>query len=118
MNSEIVARQFARMGARFRIVRPGELAIRRRRTDYSLDIVHDRRGQVFELQLSAEREAHLELNVLQCARHDRHLLLLVKSPEAKDRFLDRQELREALKGVGDIERLTGKASLGGMKTST
>jgi len=94
MNSEIIARQFARMGARFRIVRPGELAMRRRRTDYALDIVHDRRGQVFELQLSAEREAQLEMNVLQCARHERHLLLLVKSPEAKDRFLCGHDERE------------------------
>ena len=94
MNSEIIARQFARMGARFRIVRPGELPMRRRRTDYALDIVHDRRGQVFELQLSAEREPQLEMNVLQCARHERHLLLLVKSQEAKDRFLCGHDERE------------------------
>ncbi len=32
--------------------------------------------------------------------------------ELKERFLLRQELREALHGMGDIERLTGKASLG------
>ena len=32
----------------------------------------------------------------------------------KERFLDRQELREALKGFGDVERLTGKAALGSM----
>ncbi len=32
--------------------------------------------------------------------------------ELKDRFLLRQELIEALHGMGDIERLTGKASLG------
>ena len=34
--------------------------------------------------------------------------------EMKDRFLDRQELREALKGLADIERLTGKAALGSL----
>src|SRR3982750_3601811 len=27
------------------------------------------------------------MNVLQCERHDRHLLLLVKTPTANDRFL-------------------------------
>jgi len=94
MNTEIIARQFARMGARFRIVRPDELPRRRRRTDYARDIVHDRRGQVFELQLSAERETQLDMNVLQCARHERHLLLLVKSPEAKHRFLCGHDERE------------------------
>jgi hypothetical protein len=39
------------------------------------------------MQLSAEREAQLEVNVLQCERGDRHLLPLVKTPQAKDRFL-------------------------------
>ena len=32
--------------------------------------------------------------------------------ELKERFLLRQEIRDALHGIGDIERLTGKASLG------
>ncbi len=34
--------------------------------------------------------------------------------ELAERFLDRQELREALKGLGDVERLTSKAALGTM----
>ncbi len=34
--------------------------------------------------------------------------------ELKERFLDRQELREAQKGLGDIERLTAKSALGAM----
>ena len=82
------------MGARFRVVRPEDLPRRRRRADYALDIVADKRGQLFEMQLSAEREAQLEINVLQCERHDRHLLLLVKTPEAKDRFLCGHDERE------------------------
>ena len=94
MNSETIANQFARMGARFRVVRPDDLPWRRRRADYALDIVSDKQGQLFEMQLSAEREAQLEINVLQCARHDRHLLLLVKTPEAKDRFLCGHDERE------------------------
>ena len=94
MNTETIANQFARMGARFRVVRPGDLPRRRRRADYALDIVTDGRGQFFEMQLSAEREAQLEINVLQCEQHDRHLLLLVKTPEAKDRFLCGHDERE------------------------
>lgn len=82
------------MGARFRVVRPDEVPRWRQRTDYALDIVSDQRGQIFELQLSAHREAQLEMNVLQCERHDRHLLLLVRTPEAKDRFLCGHDERE------------------------
>lgn len=82
------------MGARFRIVRPDNLPWRRRRADYALDIIADRDGQYFEMQLSAEREAVLDTLVLQCEPHDRHLLLLVKTPEAKDRFLCGHDERE------------------------
>ena len=94
MNSKTIAKQFARMGARFRVVRPEDLPRRRRRTDYALDIVSDKWGQLFEMQLSAEREAQFEMNVLQCERHDRHLLLLVKTPTANDRFLCGHDERE------------------------
>jgi hypothetical protein len=66
----------------------------RRRSDYALDIVSDKWGQLFEMQLSAEREAQFEMNVLQCERHDRHLLLLVKTPTANDRFLCGHDERE------------------------
>jgi hypothetical protein len=44
MNSETIANQFARMGARFRVVRPKNLPWRRRRADYALDIVTDKQG--------------------------------------------------------------------------
>lgn len=94
MNSKTIANQFARMGARFRVVRPDDLPRRRQRTDYALDIVTDKQGQLFEMQLSVERESQLEITVLQCAHHDRHLLLLVKTPEAKDRFLCGHDERE------------------------
>ena len=94
MNSETITNQFARMGARFRIVRPDDLPWRRRRADYALDIVAGKDGQYFEMQLSAEREAVLDTLVLQCEPHDRHLLLLVKTPEAKDRFLCGHDERE------------------------
>ena len=94
MNTKTISDQFARMGARFRVVRPEDLPRQRRRTDYALDISTDRHGQLFELQLSVEREAQLEFQVLQCERRDRHLLLLVKTPNAKDRFLCGHDERE------------------------
>ncbi len=94
MNTNSIANQFARMGARFRLVRPDQLPTRRRRTDYALDITSDADGQIFELQLSAEREEQLDVSVLQCEHRDRHLLLLVKTPEAKDRFLCGHDERE------------------------
>ena len=94
MNSKTIAKQFAHMGARFRIVRPEDVSWSRRRADYALDLVSDKWGQVFEMQLSAEREAQLGIDVLQCDRHDRHLLLLVKTPAANDRFLCGHDERE------------------------
>jgi hypothetical protein len=94
MNSETIANQFARMGARFRVVRPEEVSMRRRRADYALDITNDKDGQLFEMQLSKAREAQLDTLVLQCEPHERHLLLLVKTPEAKDRFLCGHDERE------------------------
>jgi hypothetical protein len=94
MNSKTIANQFAHMGARFRIVRPENVSMRRRRTDYALDIVSDKWGQLFQMQLSSVREAELDINVLQCDRHDRHLLLLVKTPTANDRFLCGHDERE------------------------
>lgn len=94
MNSKTIAKQFAHMGARFRIVRPEDVTRRMRISDYALDIVSDKWGQLFEMQLSAEREAQFAIDVLQCDRHDRHLLLLVKTPTANDRFLCGHDERE------------------------
>ncbi len=94
MNTKTIANHFARMGARFRIVRPENLPGRRRRSDYALDVVSDKRGQLFELQISAQREAQCEIGMLQCDREDRHLLLLVKTPMANDRFLCGHDERE------------------------
>jgi hypothetical protein len=94
MNSKTIAKQFAHMGARFRIVRPENLPMRRRRTDYGIDVITDKYGQLFEMQLSSVRETELNIDVLQCDRHDRHLLLLVKTPAANDRFLCGHDERE------------------------
>jgi len=94
MSSKTIAKQFVHMGARFRIVRPENLPRRLRRADYAIDVVTDKQGQLFEMQLSSVREEQLDIDVLQCDRHDRHLLLLVKTPEANDRFLCGHDERE------------------------
>lgn len=94
MNSKTIAKQFAQMGARFRVVRPGDGSRRFSRSDYALDIVSDKWGQLFELQLSAEREAEFGIDVLQSDRHDRHLLMLVKTPSGNDRYLCGHDERE------------------------
>lgn len=94
MNTKTIAKQFVHMGARFRIVRPENLPRRRRRADYAIDVVKDKHGQLFEMQLSSVREEQLAIGVLQCDRYDRHLLLLVKTPEANDRFLCGHDERE------------------------
>ncbi|MEI9893929.1 MAG: hypothetical protein WDN28_08490 [Chthoniobacter sp.] len=82
------------MGARFRVVRPENLPRSRRRADYALDLASDKRGQRFDLQVTTQREAELDLIVLQCDRIDQHLLLLVKTPTANDRFLCGYDERE------------------------
>jgi hypothetical protein len=93
MNTKTIAKQFAHMGARFRVVRPEDVSRRFRRSDYSLDIVSDKWGQLFQLQLGV-LEAQFVIDVLQCNRHDRHLLLLVKTPSGNDRFLCGHDERE------------------------
>ncbi len=94
MNSEIIAKNFMRMGARFTVARPESRRWFRSFKDYALDIGADRHGQYFQLVLSEQSETQLEVQVLQCDRQDRHLLLLVKTPEVKDRFLCGHDERE------------------------
>ena len=91
MNTQTIENQFARMGARFQVVhqetpRPG--------ADYALDIRTDRRGQYFELRLPGSVEPSLDVAVLQVQPQDRHLVLLVKKPQTKDRFLCGHDERE------------------------
>ncbi len=79
MNSESIARQFARMGARFRPVLPPIDPYRRWTIDYTLDLGRDKHGQVFQLCANLDRLVELDVQVLQCGKAERHLLLLVKT---------------------------------------
>lgn len=91
MNSEPIANQFARMGARFQVVRQENS---RKGADYALDIRKDSEGQYFELRVPTSVEASLDVSVLQTTPADRHLVLLVKKPQVKDRFLCGHDERE------------------------
>ena len=95
MNEEIIANQFACMGARFKFVHP-EPGRRRMApaSDYSVDIRRDNRGEYFELSVSKLTAGMIDIAVLQVQPHERHLLLLVKKPTSKDRFLCGHDERE------------------------
>jgi hypothetical protein len=95
MNTESIAKHFARMGARFRPVEPDQRWFRFGRTiDYTLDLARDKHGQIFELCAPSDRLAGLDVQILQCGKAERHLLLLVKTGETKDRFLCGHDERE------------------------
>ena len=90
MNTNTIKNQFARMGARFEVVHQENA---RRGADYALDLSVDRRGQYFELRVPIIVAPALELTVQVQPRH-RHLVLLVKKPQTKDRFLCGHDERE------------------------
>jgi hypothetical protein len=95
MNSESIANHFARMGARFRTVEPDPLRFRLGwQLEYTMDLTRDKRGQIFELCAWPTQLADLDVQVLQCGKAERHLLLLVKTGETKDRFLCGHDERE------------------------
>lgn len=93
MKEKLIANQFARMGARFKLVCQEEER-RPAQVDYAMDIRRDKHGEYFELRVPRSMEPALEVCVMQAVPHDRHLLLLVKKPKAKDRFLCGHDERE------------------------
>jgi len=82
-----IERQFAAMGARFRMSE-SEANRRAARADYAIDIRKDCQGEFFELSMPSHLREAVEITVLQNEKDDRHLLLLVKNgQQQKDRFL-------------------------------
>ena len=73
---EVLERQFVSIGARARFVSSGANSV-------SLNVRRDRRGEYFELGLSASAS----LSVLNTDRRGRHLLFLVSVDGQKSRFL-------------------------------
>ena len=88
MDTALLEKQFARMGARLKVnARP---TIRRSRSSgFAVDIRRDGHGPFFDVTLGEDAERELE--VLDIQPGQRHLLLLVREPdghrEVKHKFL-------------------------------
>jgi hypothetical protein len=94
MNTPILENQFARMGARVKVVQQNETRWSGPRS-LALDVRRDDHGDFFEVRLPSGGQPATELLVLQTDRHDRHLLLLAKNADGrKDRFLCGHDERE------------------------
>ena len=92
MNTLTIESQFARMGARVKVVHQNE---NRMASGLALDVRRDGDGEFFEVCLPSATQPAPQLVVLQTDRHDRHLLLLAKSADGrKDRFLCGHDERE------------------------
>ena len=79
MTTEALCRHFSRMGARLKIQVPGA----RQREKIRIDIGRDRDGEFFDLRCLAG----IEPEVLQVVPPARHLLLIVRDGQAKNKFL-------------------------------
>jgi hypothetical protein len=86
LNANHVADKFTAIGARLKLtLTPPD---RWQTDEYAIDIQRDQRGEFFELRVPNRLRDTLDASVLQTDQRDRHLLLLVRRPEAKlDRFL-------------------------------
>lgn len=83
MDVNILKRQFARIGARAQV---RWLDDRRTNGPVALDIIHDQAGELFDIRMSNENPADLE--VLHLEPKQRHLLLMSRSDEdEKHKFL-------------------------------
>ena len=82
MNTNLIERQFAKMGARAKVH-----ADRRRnaRTGVSIDIGHDAGGEFFDIAIG--RDAPDELKVVDAQPRLRHLLLMSRQNDEKHKFL-------------------------------
>lgn len=79
MNTDVLERHFAAIGARAKVIVPT------RRLPRGIDIASDRKGECFELRYAGEQS--VELDVIAVDRNIRHLLLLVRDDEGKSKFL-------------------------------
>jgi hypothetical protein len=82
--NELLARHFARMGARLQVrdlVRPRFVT---GPTTFQIDIQKDNHGEFFELRLGRDE---LLVQALDVQPADRHLLLLVREDQTKHKFL-------------------------------
>jgi hypothetical protein len=79
MSTEMLERRFARIGARVKVAGNGRGVPR-------IDVRSDRRGEFFELRFAGRGNA-VDLEVVDVARGERHLLLLAREGDEKSKFL-------------------------------
>jgi hypothetical protein len=109
MSTEMLERRFATIGARVKITGPGYGAPQ-------IDIRSDRRGEFFEVRFAGRGNA-VDLEVVDIARSERHLLLLARDGEDKSKYLCGHDERhwfvaavpESARGVTGVR--TAKAAL-------
>ncbi len=82
MNTALLDKKFEQIGARIQFV--DDTRTRRRRSGaLSINIIHDRRGEVFEIRFQEDAK----IDVLDLQPADRHLLLLVRGDGEKSKYL-------------------------------
>lgn len=79
MSTEMLERRFAAIGARVQLSGDG-------RGEPRIDVRSDRRGEFFDIRF-AGRGNTVDLEVVDVARAERHLLLLARDGEEKSKFL-------------------------------
>jgi hypothetical protein len=109
MGTEMLERRFAKIGARVKISGNGRGAPQ-------IDVRSDRRGEFFEVRF-AGRGNEVDLEVVDVAGAERHLLLLARDGEEKSKFLCGHDERhwfvaavpESARGVSGVQ--AAKAAL-------
>lgn len=82
MNTSLMTRQFAKIGARARVQADQRGSVR---TGVSIDIGRDSAGEFFDIAIG--RDAPEELTVLDAQPRLRHLLLMSRENDGKHKFL-------------------------------
>ena len=80
METEVLERRFAVIGARVRVVREAG------GDSHRIDVASDRRGEFFDVRFTGDGPP-VELEVVDVDRTDRHLLLLAREGWDKSKFL-------------------------------
>ena len=79
MNTRVLERRFAEIGARVRVEEPA-------RGDPRIDVLSDRRGEYFDIRFRGNG-TDADVSVVDSRPRDRHLLMLVRRGEEKSKFL-------------------------------
>lgn len=83
MNTTLLNNKFERIGARLKTREQPRNRFRSAQTLVSLDIGEDRHGEFFEIT----QRGDVELQVLDLQPGDRHLLLMIRENDEKDKYL-------------------------------